>query len=270
MIGPPTSRAAGRLTTEQKQQFAESGYIANLPVFDQSVFPYLQRKFDELVQLLPSGTNISSLINWHKANKCVYDLCRTPVILDYVEDLLGPNFFHWGASFFCKYPGDMTQVPWHQDAQYWPLHPHHAVTVWLAFFDTDETNGAMHVVKGSHREGELAHKDVDSEHYVLAKQVVDSAINPQCIVSLNLRAGEISLHNDAIIHGSPANTSDRMRAGLTMRYSSTDVNCDLSVWPTFESYLVRGVDEYQLNPVGKAPTSDGFPVRCQQASAEFD
>ncbi|HCN07391.1 MAG TPA: phytanoyl-CoA dioxygenase family protein, partial [Lentisphaeria bacterium] len=37
---------------------------------------------------------------------------------------------------------------WHQDAQFWPLYPHRAVTVWLVIFDTDEQNGAMRVVNG--------------------------------------------------------------------------------------------------------------------------
>ena len=44
---------------------------------------------------------------------------------------------------------------------------------------------------------------------------------------------------------------------------------DLKVWPTFESYLVRGVDEYQHNPEGKPPTVNGYPVRVGQASSDF-
>ena len=54
-----------------------------------------------------------------------------------------------------------------------------------------------------------------------------------------------------------------------MRFSPTDVKCDLSVWPTFESYLVRGVDEYNYNPVGKVPGGNGHPIRQGQGSWEF-
>lgn len=258
-----------RLSIRQKQQFSELGYITNLPLFDPSAVPALQRRFGELVQLLPEGVDISRVNNWHKANKWIYDLCHIPAILDYVEDLLGPDFYHWGASFFCKYPGDKTEVPWHQDAQYWPLHPHKSVTVWLALYDTDRTTGAMRVVRRSHRQGALKHIAIDGDHYMLADQVVDSAIDPGEIASLNLSAGQISLHDDAIVHGSPANHSDRMRAGLTIRYSANDVKCDLEVWPTFESYLARGVDEKPLNPIGKIPREDGYPLRPLQSSAEF-
>ena len=37
-------------------------------------------------------------------------------------------------------------------------------------------------------------------------------------------------------------------AVLTMRFSPAEVKADLSVWPTFESPMVRGVDRHQHNP----------------------
>ena len=39
-------------------------------------------------------------------------------------------------------------VGWHQDAYYWPMTPHNSVTVWLAYTDVDEENGAMQIVPG--------------------------------------------------------------------------------------------------------------------------
>ena len=53
---------------------------------------------------------------WHKASKKFYDLAHTPAILDYVEDLLGPNFFLWGGQFFYKAAKSKGIVPWHQDS----------------------------------------------------------------------------------------------------------------------------------------------------------
>jgi ectoine hydroxylase-related dioxygenase (phytanoyl-CoA dioxygenase family) len=88
---------------------------------------------------------------WHKASIKFNELCRNSTILDYVEDLLGPNFYQWGGQFFTKYPNDGSVVPWHQDAQYWPLSPQRTVTVWLAVFDSDAGNGAMQIVNGSHK-----------------------------------------------------------------------------------------------------------------------
>ena len=49
-----------------------------------------------------------------------------------VEDQLGPDFYLWGSHFFVKKPREESIVPWHQDAQYWPLQPQNAVTVYIA------------------------------------------------------------------------------------------------------------------------------------------
>ena len=263
------SREARRLTEQEKEQFQQWGYVKNLPVFDPAALPRLQEGFREMVALLPPDVHMSRVNNWHKANRWIYDLCRTPTILDYIEDVLGPNLFQWGAHCFAKFPGDETEVPWHQDARYWPLQPAKTVSVWLALFDTDEENGAMRIVRGSHRWGNLQHRTVDGDQYVLSLEVEQDAIKPEEEVTMDLKAGEISLHDNRLIHGSGPNNSDRIRAGQTMRFSPTEVKCDLSVWPTFESYLVRGVDEYQYNPVGKVPADNGNPVRAAQGSWEF-
>jgi len=265
----PISSQARRLAEPEKEQFRRWGYVKNLPVFDPSAISALQDHFHELNAMLPAGTNMNHVNNWHKANRWVYDLSRTPAILNYVEDLLGANFYQWGAHIFSKFPGDGSEVPWHQDAQYWPLQPQKTVTVWLAIFDTDASNGAMRVVRGSHRAGIVRHRAVDGDQYVLAQEVDPDEIRPEDVVSLDLKAGEISLHDDGLIHGSAPNESNRMRAGKTMRFSPTEVKCDLDVWPHFESYLVRGVDEFRHNPVGKVPAENGFPVRLMQMSSEF-
>ena len=159
-------------------------------------------------------------------------------------------------------------MPWHQDAQYWPLKPSRTVSVWLAIFDTDEQNAAMRIVKGSHRHV-FEHQLIEKEHFVLDQEVDQLAIKTEDIVSMDLKAGEISLHDNQLLHGSGPNHSDRIRAGQTMRFCPTEVKCDLNVWPKFESYLVRGVDEFKHNPVGKEPKGYSYPIKVGQCSWEF-
>ena len=85
-----------------------------------------------------------------------------------------------------------------------------------------------------------------------------------------MKAGEISLHDSRLIHGSGPNTSDRRRCGITMRYCPTEVKCDLSVWPTFETYLARGVDKYRHNPVGPITNNEKCPTKSMMHSSEFN
>lgn len=261
----PTDPRARRLSAAERAQFADWGYVKNLPVFAAATAPALQAKFLELAALLPAEIDINETGSWHKANRWYHDLCCTPAILNYVEDLIGPDFCLWGGRFFVKYPGDGSVVPWHQDAQYWPLHPRRSVTVWLAIYDADEGNGAMQVVRGSHRAGMLRHHRVGG-----AKHVLEQAADADQIDPADLRAGEISLHDEGLLHGSGPNGSDRTRCGATMRFCPTEVRGDLTVWPTFEVTVARGSDRYRHNPVAKIPSANGFPVSRFQHSSEFN
>ena len=261
-----------RLTNKEKQQYSEQGYIKNLPVFSNNGALELQELFEELSSRLPSDVDINKTNMWHKASKKFHDLCRTPEILDYVEDILGPNFVQWGGQFFHKEPKSGSVVPWHQDAQYWPLKPANAVTVWLAVYDTDKENGAMKVVSGSHKKGSngFKHHTNNASHLVLDQEVSEDQIDQDNIVYMDLKAGEISLHNDALLHGSDPNNSDRRRCGITMRFSPTNVKGDLNEWPFFETQLARGIDSFKLNPIAQIPRGEATPIKRFCYSKDFE
>ncbi len=59
-------------------------------------------------------------------------------------------------------------------------------------------------------------------------------------IALEMRAGQISLHSDWILHGSEPNRSKRRRCGLAMRYLSTDVRA-YNGWNA-NSIWCRGTD----------------------------
>ena len=101
------------------------------------------------------------------------------------------------------------------------------------------------------------------------QEVSKDQIKEENIVSLNLKAGEISLHDDGLLHGSEANNSSRRRCGITMRFSPVNVKADLSIWPHFESQLIRGIDNYNLNPIAPIPRGEATPTGKFQHSREF-
>jgi ectoine hydroxylase-related dioxygenase (phytanoyl-CoA dioxygenase family) len=111
----------------------------------------------------------------------------------------------------------------------------------------------MQVIPRTHKGGMIKHREAESNTSVLALELEDGTYSPSDAVSLQMKAGCISLHDDALIHGSPANPSDRWRTGLTMRFSGTNVKCDLSINPRFEAFMVHGVDAFSHNPQGAIP-----------------
>jgi len=91
---------ARRLSDEEKEQYKKEGYVTGLPVFSENAVKDLHKWYDELSSKLPPNIDINKTNMWHKASKKFYDLCRTPAILDYVEDLLGANFVQVGWAIF--------------------------------------------------------------------------------------------------------------------------------------------------------------------------
>ena len=138
--------------------------------------------------------------------------------------LLGENVIGWGSHFFCKMPQDGKQVAWHQDASYWPLSPSKAVTCWLAVDDADVENACMRFVSGSHHHGAMTFRPSDPAEHNVLNQTIENVEQYGQFVDDCLKAGEISLHSDLLLHGSEANMSDRRRCGLTLRYAPVDVH----------------------------------------------
>jgi ectoine hydroxylase-related dioxygenase (phytanoyl-CoA dioxygenase family) len=264
------SKNIRRLSKSEISQYDSDGFIKNLPVFSERGVEELQIFFNELKTRLPSSVDINKTNMWHKASKKFYDVAHTPEILDYVEDLLGLNFYLWGGQFFYKPALSKSIVPWHQDSQYWPLNPSNSVTVWLAVFDTDKDNSAMKIVSGSHKTKKYLHTENNNKDYILNKEVDDDQIDKNKIVFMNLKAGEISLHSDALLHGSNANTSDRPRCGITFRYSPSHVKADLNEWPFFSIQIARGSKKHTLNPVAPIPRGEATPIGRFQFHQEFE
>jgi hypothetical protein len=241
----PDASAPYRLTSEQKAFYDANGYLLGLPaIFSPEEMAAFNAELPELLKLLKPGETTKDIREWHETSTFLYDICRNGRILDLVEGILGPNFYLWASNFFIKEPYSTSTVGWHQDAYYWPMAPHNSVTVWLAFDDVNAENGAMKIIPGSHRGGVIQHKQSSETDSVLTLQLESGSFREDTAVQFRLKAGEASLHDDRAIHGSPANPSARRRAGLTIRYSGTNVRNDLSVNPHFKAYLCRGVDEY--------------------------
>ena len=79
-----------RLTLAEKTQFEHEGYVRPLPALAPEGVHCLQSWFLERTASIPDDIDISKVNNWHKASRTFYDICRTPAILDYVEDVLDP------------------------------------------------------------------------------------------------------------------------------------------------------------------------------------
>jgi hypothetical protein len=230
------------LTREQIAAFNRDGYLAGIRIFSNDEITEIRRYFDDLLaKTIAAGGDSYSIATAHRSHGRVYDILTDPRIVSRIQDLLGEDVVGWGSHFFCKMPGDGKRVSWHQDSSYWPLTPSKAVTAWLAIDDADVENACMRYIPGSHHLGHLTYTLSETDESNVLNQTVPDAEKLGKPFNVELKAGEISIHSDLLLHGSEANESNRRRCGLTLRYCPVSVRAGLG-WNE-KGVIVSGKDE---------------------------
>ncbi|UCH49974.1 MAG: phytanoyl-CoA dioxygenase family protein [Betaproteobacteria bacterium] len=148
-----------------------------------------------------------------------FDYATDPAILAMVEQLIGPDIILWGSQVFCKPAGTGKEIPWHQDGQYWPIRPLATCSVWIAIDDATPENGCMRYIDGSHAGSVvMRHRKSDRRDLVLNEEVDPALFDSAKARDDVLEAGQFSLHDVYLIHGSNANRSSKRRAAFVIRY----------------------------------------------------
>lgn len=118
-------------------------------------------------------------------------------------------------QFLAKRPAKPDAVfTMHQDLGYWPTGTPEPLTATcsLALDDADPENGCLKVVPGSQKQGLRPHRplmgDDRSKSHILSVELTDT----DTVVDLPLKRGDITVHDELIVHGSGGNSSpDRWR-----------------------------------------------------------
>ena len=237
---PVAGRA--RLTPEQIEHYTREGYVLfHQPVFDAATFARLKAIFEE--DLARYGEMGLDTIHFRDARLLEFLLHDS--VLDLVEPVVGPNIGLWSSHFISKPPRTGKATPWHEDSSYWNGRVSTMAgicTVWLAIDESTPENGCMRVIPGSHSNGFSEYEKVDPDKNIFGTQIKPESMDESKAVYFALQPNECSLHEARIIHGAQANTSDRRRAGYTMRYFPTSSKLDSERNVGHKIWLARGCD----------------------------
>jgi ectoine hydroxylase-related dioxygenase (phytanoyl-CoA dioxygenase family) len=200
----------------------------------------------EALNIIPSRAGIRNLL---ELSSHIELLAHSPEIRSLVEPILGNSARLVRGIFFDKQPTANWKVPWHQDVtiaienrlelpdyQPWSLKEgiHHVqppvaileriLTVRIHLDFTDESNGALKVIPGSHRHGKLTNLEIDRW-----KQL-NSAIVCTCA------AGGVLLMRPLLLHASSSAISPNHRRVIHLEYAS----CQLP--PGLDWYYGRSIE----------------------------
>lgn len=218
--------AKASLAGSEIETFRRDGLVVPRYRLPADVLGALQAALDRLIADNPQ-VRPEQLISAHiaqggtenvRGQDAFLQIARAPAMLDMVEPLIGPDIVLWGCQVFCKPPRDGREVPWHQDGRYWPIRPMATVTAWIALDDSTADNGCMRFLPGSHGAGRSYRHRTDERPDLALDLTIDEDLDLATARDVLLQAGQMSLHDVFLVHGSNPNRSARRRAGLALRY----------------------------------------------------
>ena len=245
-----------------KEQFDRDGYAIYENVIDADLMREASDHVDWLLQKNPDLRPEQLHNNLMTDDPFWVRLVGDERLLDIAEQYVGSDIALFASHYISKPPGDGQPVLWHQDGSYWPLDPMEVVTLWLAVDDSLPENGCMRVVPGTQHMQLHEMKRHTEEANVLSSRLDPELVEEDRAVDIVVPAGGVSVHHPNIVHGSNANTSDRRRCGLTIRYipTTTRIVSD-GLWPSaflLRGEAVEGINEYLPKPRYRAGVHMAF------------
>ena len=177
----------------------------------------IKERVEEAEKTFPEEFNPENRNNLHLTFMVLDELAHNPIILDTVEDLIGPDFSLWSSVMFIKNPSTEHFVSWHQDATYMGMTSSDFLTPWIALTPSTEEMGCMAMIPRSHKQNILPHQDTFAENNILTRGQFVKNVDEKKAVNLKLKPGEMSIHHGSVIHGSKPNKSKQRRIGFALQ-----------------------------------------------------
>lgn len=243
------------LSPDQARQYHEQGYLGPFEAYSEAEMAAIRTRLEREVLGTPGPSANSPHQCRHMDHRLVYDLSTRPAILDRMASILGPDLLLWAVYFFIKEPGG-SEIPWHQDANYWPIEPPINISAWMAVDEVTAENSCVRLIPGSHKRV-VPH--ITAEQGMAFGEMADPAFfSADEAVEMPLRPGQFFLFNERLLHQSHPNRSAGRRFGMSMRVTVPIVRIEHDVKPLFPGHaamLVRGRDTMGFNRLMDPPSA---------------
>lgn len=127
------------------------------------------------------------------------------------------NYRVFGSAFLSKTAGHRSAMPLHQDWTIVDESEYVAVNIWTPLQDTNHANGSLAVLPGSHAFAPVRRSPTIPFFWSGYEEEMEKSLT-----HLEVRAGEAVVLNQALVHASPPNTTDRARLAITTGLLSAD------------------------------------------------
>ena len=265
------------ITANEIESYDENGYLGIENVISDDDIHELRQVIDGIVEEsreVSAHTDIFDIEPGHNCEEPQLRRIKNPMrldsifervmrnknLVDIVAALIGPGvrFLPGTDVINMKQAKVGSAVEWHQDWAFTPMSNNDILAVGVLIDDMVVENGALLVLPGTHKGPIYNH----NQNGVFVGAITDTALKVDDAVSVEVKAGGISIHHPRVLHASMPNVSDRSRRFLIFNFCALD-NWPLvgpPDWDKFTDGIVRGEPTLELrlevNPV-RAPFPKG-------------
>ena len=115
-----------------------------------------------------------------------------------------------------KHPHYGTATGWHRDIRYWSFARNDLVTVWLAIGRETASNGALHVIPGSHRL-DIGRHQLDELDFLRPDAPDNQPLFAQG-VPVELQPGDVLFFHSGLFHAAGRNDSEAVKMSVAFAY----------------------------------------------------
>ncbi|MBI4220062.1 MAG: phytanoyl-CoA dioxygenase family protein [Chloroflexi bacterium] len=233
------------ITDKQWAQYEREGYLKLGKLVSDSELKALQQRIDDIMlgkanvdydrMMMQLDTDSGKYedapaqtrgfkgptLNYRKIQELEFDplflaYMKRPVFKEICARVYGPDtpVAAFRAMFMNKPARKGTLLPWHQD-RWLALDRDPLITVWTALDPATVANGCVQVIPGSHKLGIL--NPTHHSAFLTDEQAKQHAPKDK-IVFLELKAGEVALLHNWLLHSSDKNNTDIPRRAFSVSY----------------------------------------------------
>ncbi|CAE7939065.1 htxA [Symbiodinium sp. KB8] len=251
-LRPGSMAGAAEMEDSERSEFWERGYLSFKALLAKEA-PAIRARMDLMMKDAPvttadwnavdaGGAAFVLAVNEHGktvsgrilkvqsaalASSAVLEVFRSPEVVAKVRELysfLGPEVPEhvdvFGTKFFPMWPGGVS-VDWHQDCHYFGTASERIISCGVYLEDTDEENGCLQVVPGSHA-FDFEHKPGSGLH-AQGEWVTPDASS--VVVDVMVPAGSVVLFNSRLLHAARQNNhATRTRYSLFGHFVPSDLD----------------------------------------------
>lgn len=188
---------------EHQAAYERDGFVV-LPCLDADEVRTLSERYDQLPAVAQAGFFSGVFSDSERFKRESHEL------LSGMASRFAQRHLHdyriLAGNFVVKLPGAASEMVCHQDWTFVDERKYASINIWTALTDTSDANGALYLLRGSHRIG----------HNVRGTDLPGSLPNSGKIPYADMayvpvKAGQAIVHDHRVIHGGPPNRTQHRR-----------------------------------------------------------